>query len=419
MRIVYFVLLLFITTPLVHSSAIAIRQFPQQVLPDGTISITLLLDVNESNSPTGIIVKEYLPAGWNVTSSSPAGYFNSSLGIIKWVLYNINGVSDSVISYTVRAPPIASGTYTFSGVALTLSDISTTSTDVQLSAVENSKEVAIAGGGGGDGGAPETEPPLTSGVNILTPELMKDLVRYLNLQSKGFYRVPRTLAASLLATSDVTGKYPLMEHSEIISILTYPPKNFSGNVYEIAAQQALDKYKFADTVLIARGDLPVDSIAAIAYAKEKNAPILLTKPDELPEVTLDAIKRLSPTRIVIVGGPVAVSQEIEKQLSGLAQVERIWGRDRYETALKLAESTTSLKASEIVVIADGRKVSVEAAIVASSFNAPVLYVSDALSPGVREYLEYRRNDSYRNRLKLVVSGVGKAPMSEIEEILSV
>lgn len=394
------------------------RDLPASASAGASVSVSLSVDVDENSPPTGIIIKEQVPSGWSVASSTPAGYFNSSKGVVKWVLYG-SDVTDRVISYTLVVPQGAAGTYTFSGEVLTLAGTSTTGGEVQLSvsAGTGGGTSSAAGGGAGGGGGGVRELPLKPGLNILTPELMKDVVEYLNLQYKRFYRVPRTLAASLLLTGDVTGKYPAVEYPEVVAILAHQPENLSGDVYEIAAQKALEKYSFAETVVIARGDLEVDAIAAIAYAKERNAPILLTRPEELPEVTLETIKRLSPARITIVGGPVAVSYKVEEQLGELATVERIWGKDRYETALKLAESTASLKASEIIVIADGRNVSVEAAVVANSFGAPVLYVGDALSPGVRGYLEYRKKlDAYRNLLKLVVSGIADEPLKDIEDL---
>ncbi|HEU5140664.1 MAG TPA: cell wall-binding repeat-containing protein [Bacillales bacterium] len=92
-------------------------------------------------------------------------------------------------------------------------------------------------------------------------------------------------------------------------------------------------YKFADAL----------SAGPLA-AQYGNAPILLTKTDEiLPEV-LKEIKQLHTEKVVILGGPNAVSPGIEKQLRnrGLA-VERIAGDNRIETNQKINSRLNEVK----------------------------------------------------------------------------
>ena len=142
MRTVYIAVLLLLSVPPAHASAAAVRQLPSQASPGESISVTLSLDVNESDPPTGVIVKEYLPAGWNVTSSSPQGYFNSSLGVLKWVFYG-SGIADTLINYSITVPNNASGNYSFSGVVMTLNSTLTIAGDSQLSVTQGMPDVGI------------------------------------------------------------------------------------------------------------------------------------------------------------------------------------------------------------------------------------------------------------------------------------
>jgi putative cell wall-binding protein len=71
------------------------------------------------------------------------------------------------------------------------------------------------------------------------------------------------------------------------------------------------------TLFIATGaDFP-DALAGVPAAATLDAPILLVHRDEIPDVVLDQIRRLEPTRIVILGGTAAVSLQVEQQLQFL------------------------------------------------------------------------------------------------------
>ena len=124
-----------------------------------------------------------------------------------------------------------------------------------------------------------------------------------------------------------------------------------GDVYTVASIRISSRYEKADTVIVARGDLPVDSVAAVSYAKLLGMPILLTKPGNLPSSTLAALERLGPKRIVVVGGPQAVSEGVVSDLRRLAPVERKAGGTRVETALALARE---VKGPTLFVVATGK-----------------------------------------------------------------
>jgi putative cell wall-binding protein len=53
-------------------------------------------------------------------------------------------------------------------------------------------------------------------------------------------------------------------------------------------------------------------------------------------VVADELTRLAPPRIFVVGGPAAVSVEVEAQLDAWAPVERVAGPDRYATAAEVS-----------------------------------------------------------------------------------
>jgi putative cell wall-binding protein len=92
------------------------------------------------------------------------------------------------------------------------------------------------------------------------------------------------------------------------------------------------------TVVICTGENFPDALAATPLASQIGAPLLLTRSASIPQVVLAEIDRLKPTRAIIVGGTGAVSQAAENQLKArITYVDRVWGSDRYQTALKVAD----------------------------------------------------------------------------------
>ncbi|MFH1098041.1 MAG: PEGA domain-containing protein [Candidatus Desantisbacteria bacterium] len=68
------------------------------------LTVTLPVDIDESNRPNGVIINDYVPSGWKIISSTPAANsFNPSTGEIKWVFFG-NQVSDMIINYKIQIP---------------------------------------------------------------------------------------------------------------------------------------------------------------------------------------------------------------------------------------------------------------------------------------------------------------------------
>ena len=84
----------------------------------------------------------------------------------------------------------------------------------------------------------------------------------------------------------------------------------------------------------------IDALNVGPYAGRLKAPVLLTKTNEIDAGTLAEIERLKAKEVIIIGGVNAVSEKVANQLKakGLT-VNRIFGENRYETALKVAEET--------------------------------------------------------------------------------
>jgi len=99
------------------------------------------------------------------------------------------------------------------------------------------------------------------------------------------------------------------------------------------------------TVIIATGEEPYDAQAAAPLAANRGAVLLLTRSSALSSSARQALEALNPEKILIMGGEVAVSLEVEntiQEAAPQAAVARVQGADRYETAAEIVRETTGL-----------------------------------------------------------------------------
>lgn len=112
--------------------------------------------------------------------------------------------------------------------------------------------------------------------------------------------------------------------------------------YKTAIAISKEGWRNSDTVVLATGVEFPDALAGVPYAYQMDAPILLTRTDALNAETKEEIIRLKAKKVIILGGPVAVSANVAAELEKLGlTVERVAGKTRYETAALIAEQIDS------------------------------------------------------------------------------
>lgn len=74
-----------------------------------------------------------------------------------------------------------------------------------------------------------------------------------------------------------------------------------------------------DAVYITTGTVFPDALSSGPAAVSDGAPVLLVQPDAVPEETADELERLSPARVIVAGGPDAVSEAVRVQVATLAR----------------------------------------------------------------------------------------------------
>jgi hypothetical protein len=263
--------------------------------------------------------------------------------------------------------------------------------------------------GGGGGGVYKPVVKIEPGVKVITGDDLFDFIYENRLQTRNFYVADQVLAPVYTSVGHFVISADLVE--KVRKALFIQPRTLTGDIYELAASRV--SYMRKNTVVIARGDIPVDGFVAVRLADALGAPVLLTEPGELPQSTLEAVKRIGASKVIIIGGPQAVSEGVEAALKEIAEVERIWGDDRYETAVKVAEAAMEKEDIGTVVITDGDQPDIIAPMVSKIYKAPIVYVrGDDIPEATKTFLG---NNTF---ISAYYIGVSDQARSQLDDIFS-
>lgn len=153
----------------------------------------------------------------------------------------------------------------------------------------------------------------------------------------------------------------------------------------------------ADQVVIARDDIPIDSLAGGYVQGVVEGPLILTDSETLSDNAQAEIERLGATQATILGGVKAVSEAVAQALRDLGlTVDRLGGDTRFGTAEEIfaefgEEATTGIVAraypadnNPTSVFAD----SIAAGVLAADMGLPIFLTDTAaLTPTTNQTLE--------------------------------
>ena len=109
--------------------------------------------------------------------------------------------------------------------------------------------------------------------------------------------------------------------------------------YATAARVSESFMTGVERVFLATGEDFPDALAAGPVAGLEGFPILLVERDRIPAPTVQALERLDPAAITVLGGTVAVSDAVVRQARDHTSgpVDRLAGDDRYDTAAAVVD----------------------------------------------------------------------------------
>ncbi|MEW5990611.1 MAG: M14 family zinc carboxypeptidase [Chloroflexota bacterium] len=146
----------------------------------------------------------------------------------------------------------------------------------------------------------------------------------------------------------------------------------------VAISQRLFPDGAAPVAYLVSGETFADALSAGPAAARAGGVVLLTARLTLPAVVEAELVRLAPPRVVVVGGPSAVSgavmERVRTVLAPSTSIERVAGSDRYETSARLAAATFPAGEAGIVFVATGTNFpdAVAAGSAAATLGAAVL-----------------------------------------------
>ncbi len=166
--------------------------------------------------------------------------------------------------------------------------------------------------------------------------------------------------------------------------------------YQTAVAISQKGWESSDYAVLVRGDDFADALCAGPLASKYNAPILFTDKYSLNKYTLEEMERLEVENVIIIGGYGVISGYIDQKLdsAGIYNIERIYGSDRYATAVEIAKR---LGSSEIAITNAAQytdALSISAIAAAKGFS--ILLTSSETLPDVvaKHLVNYRIQRTY-------------------------
>ena len=135
----------------------------------------------------------------------------------------------------------------------------------------------------------------------------------------------------------------------------------------------------AKSVVLSRSDVFADALGGAALAAHKNGPLLLTESGKLNPETLTEIRRILPTpgTVYILGGTAAISPAVQTALTKLGYtVDRVAGQDRFETAVKIANTVDANATDVLVATGTNYPDALSAGAAAGTYNGMVVVLTN-------------------------------------------
>ena len=116
----------------------------------------------------------------------------------------------------------------------------------------------------------------------------------------------------------VVGGTGVISAAVVTGLEAYAPtveRHWGVDRYQTAANTSAQAFSSASTVYVATGENFPDALTAAAAAAQADGPVLLVRSNSIPATTAAELTRLSPSTIVIVGGPGAISYGAQSSLA--------------------------------------------------------------------------------------------------------
>lgn len=178
---------------------------------------------------------------------------------------------------------------------------------------------------------------------------------------------------------------------EVYTDSEYNRKLIQGNANQISMELNESAFKSADEAILINEDEMIDSITATPLAYTKNAPIIPVKSKQIDKEIEEYLDKLGVKKITIIGSSKSVSQVAANNLKRLGyEVTRIYGDDRYETSIKIANELDKTKEVKNIVLINS-DIGFENALGIYSFaaqeNMPIIWTDGKNLKDIKSYIK--------------------------------
>ncbi|MGC7873147.1 cell wall-binding repeat-containing protein [Desulfosporosinus sp. SYSU MS00001] len=199
-------------------------------------------------------------------------------------------------------------------------------------------------------------------------------------------KLPTLILTVLFSFSSVL---PVLAATDTSTISPIINRMAGQDRYETSSRIAEQGWPNGSTnCILAFGGNFTDSLAAVPLAKKYDAPILLTESTTLPAITQKTLTDLKTKNVTIIGGTGVISAAIDSELQSMGiTTNRVYGYDKYETAIAVAKQVTSSPSTLFVCTSDDFTDALSISPVAAIKQDPIILVSqDSIPDSVKNYI---------------------------------
>ncbi|MFH0830946.1 MAG: cell wall-binding repeat-containing protein [Parcubacteria group bacterium] len=172
--------------------------------------------------------------------------------------------------------------------------------------------------------AQENAPILLTPTNALQPEVLTEIQRVL----------PKGKTVWLLGGTSAISETV----AQALEAAGYETQRLAGADRYATAVEVAKRLEHLTDVFIASGTNFPDALAASSIAARDRAAIVLTTKDKLPDVSASFLGSTPAVNLHIVGGTAVISNTVANAADAYGTIDRTAGKNRYETAVLLAEA---------------------------------------------------------------------------------
>lgn len=220
-----------------------------------------------------------------------------------------------------------------------------------------------------------------------------------------------TLLINSLVVSPVYGSGYTSLNASTDSVSIQPIERIYGvDRYDTAVKISQKGWATSDSAVLSAGmnENLVDALTAAPFARQKNAPILLTPGTTLDQKTENELIRLGVQTVYITSGLGVIKPAVIDRLKSLGiTVVSLGGKDRYETSINIAKQ---LNQTDTIVIATGQSNAdaLSIAPIAAAYGYPILLsAKDSMPSNLTNYIS-----SIRGNIKRTYVIGGKSVLSD-------